>query len=66
MMMTQKELIDYCNSKPWHHCMNGCPYDEKECEAYCKKYNSDVPSSDDYFHPERYTDEEIIVEATNE
>jgi len=42
--MTQKKLIDYCNSTPWHHCMNGCPYENKECDAYGRKYNCDTPA----------------------
>lgn len=52
--ITQKQLIDYCNSTPWDHCYI-CPYEGKECKAYCAKYG-DVPGNDDFFHPERYTD----------
>ena len=65
--MTQKKLIDYCNGTPWNHCMNGCPYDLKECAAYGLKYNGSIPIFDDFYHPERYTDEELVLEAmTNE
>ena len=64
--MTQKKLIDYCNSTPWHHCMNGCPYENKECDAYGRKYNCNTPAYDNDLHPERYTDDEIVMEDSSD
>ena len=57
--ITQKQLIDYCNSTPLDHC-DICPYKGKECAAYRAKYGN-VPGSDDYFNPERYTDKIQVV-----
>lgn len=62
--MKQRELIDYCNSTPWFHCNDGCPYD-KECDAYLNKYG-ELPCFEDDFAPERYTDEEIVMEGSSD
>lgn len=59
--MTHKELIDYCNSADANHCIEGCPYDQKECAAFIVKTKK-LPYAEDYFHPELYTDEEIVIE----
>ncbi len=58
--VTNKELIDYCNSNG-----GGCPYNckyESACSAYEKKYG-DVPYLDDDLCHENYTDEVIADES---
>jgi hypothetical protein len=46
--------------------MNGCPYENKECDAYGRKYNCDTPAYDNDLHPERYTDDEIVMEDSSD
>lgn len=65
--MKQRELIDYCNTRDDSGVAFGfrdspCKSCEhpKECYAYFCKYGN-PPSCDDFFHPERYTNEEVIV-----
>lgn len=63
--MTNKELIDYCTGVESALCGRRCPYEDKECDAYFDKYKS-VPFYEAKFHPERYTDEVIILEGSEE
>ena len=61
--MTQKKLIDYCSGHESSMC-NSCPYD-KECDAYLDKFRT-IPSQEKKLHPERYTDEEIVMEGNSD
>ena len=57
--MTNKKLIDHCNSF-WGedgYC-GDCKYSRTYCEAFYKKYRI-TPYREDMFHEEWYTDEEI-------
>lgn len=59
--MKQKELIDACNDigdMTLLMCGAICPYSEKECVSYMKKYR-DIPYKDNEANPERYTDDVI-------
>lgn len=62
--MTNKSLVDYCNSTPTSHCEEGCPYESRECEYFIEKYKS-IPCLCDKVHPEFYTDE-VISEGGEE
>ena len=60
--MTNKKLIDHCNSF-WTHntiCSKHCPYNEY-CNMFMAKYG-ETPYLEDEFHEEWYTDEEITDE----
>ena len=60
--MTQKDLIDYCNSLGGQ-CSLECRYDNAECEAFAAKYGT-TPYISDELRPELYTDEVVeTVEA---
>lgn len=61
--MTQKELIDFCTSRESPVC-NSCPHD-KECDAYLDKFRT-IPFQEKKLHPERYTDEEIVMEDSSD
>ena len=61
MGMTQRELINYCNNALTDHCHTGCPYIYAECAAYKAKYDGELPLNEDLYNPERYTDEELII-----
>lgn len=60
--MTQKKLIDYC-SRPSNRC-DVCPYDA-ECDVYIDMYGT-TPACEERDHPERYTDEEIVMEDSSD
>ena len=58
--MTNKKLIDHCNSFWIRHkgkCSTHCPRG-LECDSYMKKYGT-TPFLENRFHIDRYTDEEI-------
>lgn len=57
--ITNKALIDYCNSTPVTHCTSGCPYQGKECGVFIQMYHT-TPYAEDKRHPSNYTDEDII------
>ena len=59
--VTNKELIDYCNSMNPRCEGRRCKY-LAECDAYFKKYNS-VPAKEDFYSPENYKDEMIVAES---
>lgn len=61
--MTQKKLIDYCSGHESSVC-NSCPHD-KECDAYLDKFHT-IPFQEKKLHPERYTDEEIVMEGNSD
>lgn len=54
--MTQRELIDYCNTCTCINCRE-CKH-EDICDRYTEKYGNS-PFWDDVHYPERYTEEEI-------
>lgn len=41
-----------------------CPHD-KECDAYLDKFHT-IPFQEKKLHPERYTDEEIVMEGSSD
>ena len=60
--MTNKQLIDHCNSF-WDikgMCGN-CPYIRTYCTAFCAKFGT-TPLMENTRHEEYYTDEEIEYE----
>ena len=61
--MTQKKLIDYCSGHESSVC-NICPHD-KECDAYLDKFHT-IPFQEKKLHPERYTDDEIVMEDSSD
>ena len=62
--MTNRELIDYCNSH-WskvHKCSE-CPYNHTYCEQFRESHGGDTPFLNDTRNDgEFYTDEEIEYE----
>jgi len=61
--MKQRELIDFCTSRERPMC-DWCPHD-KECDAYLDKFHT-IPFQEKKLHPERYTDEEIVMEGSSD
>lgn len=59
--VTNKELIDYCNSCGEICSAIHCEY-YVECRAYHKRYGS-IPYKNQLFRPECYTDEVIVLET---
>ena len=62
--ITNKDLIDFCNDM-------GESCEAKNCEYYeeCNEYESIhgyIPLAEDTLHPERYTDEVIVIEGSDE
>lgn len=59
--MTNKELIDYCNSH-WskiHRC-HECPYNHTYCKKFQESHDGDTPFMNEIRNDgEFYTDEEI-------
>ena len=61
--MTNKKLIDHCNSYWIQHrrkCHIRCPRGP-ECDSYMEKYGT-TPFLENHFHTDRYTDKEITDE----
>lgn len=63
--MTNKELIDHCNSfwgKRGRRCED-CPYSHTYCDAFLKAHHHETPFMCDTLHDGKYyTDEEIEYE----
>lgn len=62
--MTNKELIDYCNTN-WGkaHLCGECPYNRTYCDAFLKSHHNETPLMCDTLHDGKYyTDEEIEYE----
>ena len=53
--MTQRELIDYCNT--WTGWCAECKH-TNTCNKYREKYG-EVPFWNEVLNPERYTEEEV-------
>lgn len=62
--VTNKDLTDFCNDMGGLCERNDCEY-YKECNAYENIYG-DIPFAEDILHPDRYTDEVIVVEESDE
>lgn len=60
--ITQRELIDHCNN--FRDNCNRCPY-YSACDVYADIYSC-TPVKEDERHKERYTDDEIEIEETQE
>lgn len=58
--MTNKELIDHCNSFcPCNVlCSERCPY-IGYCDVFMAKHNGNTPYLENKYHEKWYTDEEI-------
>ena len=59
-VMTNRKLIDYCNSH-WdkaHRCEE-CPYNRTYCDAFCANNHETPFMLDKYFDGKYYTDKEI-------
>lgn len=56
-VLTQKQLIDYCNLHQPRWSCAACRH-TKACNAYADKYFM-VPADEEVVHPDRYTDEPI-------
>lgn len=61
--ITQRELIDHCNN--FRDGCKQCPYNHNACDAYVDMYSC-TPVSEDEHHRERYTDDKIEIEETQE
>lgn len=61
--MKQMELIDFCTRRASSAC-SICSHD-KECDAYLDKFHT-IPFQEKKLHPERYTDEEIVMEDNSD
>lgn len=62
--VTNKELIDFCTEAGGLCGKNKCSY-FKECNVYEIDYGC-IPYAEDTLHPERYTDEVIVIEESDE
>jgi len=62
--VTNKDLIDFCNDMGLSCKVENCVYYE-ECNAYENTYG-DTPFAEDTLHPDRYIDEVIVIEESDE
>jgi len=62
--VTNRDLIDFCNDMGLSCKTENCEYYE-ECNAYESIYG-DTPFTEDTLHPDRYTDEVIVIEESDE
>jgi len=63
--VTNRDLIDFCNDMGEGLCeAKNCNYFE-ECNAY-ESIHGHIPFKENTFHPERYTDEVIVIEESDE
>ncbi len=62
--VTNRDLIDFCNDMGGLCKVENCPYFE-ECNTYESTYGY-IPFAENTFHPERYTDEVIVIEESDE
>lgn len=62
--ITNKELIDFCNDMGGLCATKNCAYYE-ECNTYESTYGY-IPFAENTLHPERYTDEVIVIEESDE
>lgn len=62
--VTNKDLTDFCNDMGGLCERKNCEYYE-ECNAYENTYG-DIPFAEDTLHPDRYTDEVIVIEESDE
>lgn len=63
IVVTQKELIDYCNNErdfDYGYPCDECPYNFGICDAYVDKYGT-IPYMEES-RKDRYTDEEIVID----
>ena len=61
--MTNKQLIRFCNIY-WSigKTCKGCKYFLKHCMTFYKKTGLATPYMENKFHPEVYTDEELLLD----
>lgn len=62
--VTNRDLIDFCNDMGGLCRVENCEYYE-ECNTYESTYGY-IPFAEDTLHPDRYTDEVIVIEESDE